>query len=221
MCKTEPVLLSIDWDYFSGCAEHVFDAPIWGVQDTHFDRLEAWQRRAKKRNGNLSQDFPLQEDWPCLKQFFGVPSFVAQSHASAYAWLQNFSDTQVLNLDSHHDLYSQSGDETKIRPGNWAGLALQHGFIKKYTCVYPPWHEHVRVAEGFDLARTWQEIGKKFAEPVVELCRAAPSELRLEKISALLLVQSPAWTNPEHDQKFFEICEHLNAQVLEAPLKRF
>ncbi len=212
------MLLSVDWDFFSGCLEHTFDAPIWGTRDTDFDRIEAWQLRAAKRNGNLSTDFPLLEDWHWLLQFQGIPTLATVSHADAYGLLEQLSSKSVTNLDSHHDLYSKSGDPTRVRAGNWAGLALEHGLIQSYTCVYPPWHEHIRVAEGYDLERTRSELGLRFLETRLE--RTALADLELGGISHILLVQSPAWTNPEHDPFFLELCAGLRADFLEVPLRR-
>jgi hypothetical protein len=213
------VLLSVDWDFFSGCIEHVFDAPIWGSKDTDHDRTTAWVERAKKRNGKLSTDFPLLENWRWLLQFTGIKTFATLSHADAYGLLEQTPHSSVTNLDSHHDLFSLSGNPKKVRAGNWAGLALEHDLIKHYTCVYPTWHEHVRVTEGFDLTRTKTELGKRLT-PNIKLERTALAQLELEDIETILLVQSPAWTNPEHDPDFFELCSALNANYITPPLKR-
>ena len=213
------MLLSVDWDYFSGCLEHVFDAPIWGSKDTDFDRLGAWKQRAKKRNGNLSTDFPLLENWRWLLQFSNIKTLATLSHADAYGLLEQTTFSSVLNLDSHHDLYIASGDPKRVRPGNWAGLALEHGLIQSYTCVYPIWHQQVRVCEGFDLDRTKAELGSRLTLNI-KLERTALAQLKIETIETILLVQSPAWTNPEHDPIFFELCQALNADFLTKPLKR-
>ncbi len=213
------VLLSVDWDFFSGCLEHVFDAPIWGSKDTEYDRTEAWFERAKKRNGNLSTDFPLLEDWRWLLQFTGIKTLATLSHADAYGVLENLDCSSVTNLDSHHDLFSSSGDPKRVRAGNWAGLALENGLIQNYTCVYPTWHEHVRVTEGYDLTRTQTELGSRFTANI-KLERTALAQLELKDIKMILLVQSPAWTNPEHDPMFFELCAALRADFLTKPLKR-
>ncbi len=214
------MLLSVDWDFFSGCLEHVFDAPIWGSKDTVYDRFEAWLDRAKKRNGKLSTDFPMLEDWCWLQQFAGIKTIATLSHADAYGLLERTNFSSVTNLDSHHDLFSSSGDPKRVRAGNWAGLALEDGLIQSYTCIYPSWHEHVRVAEGYDLERTKTELGSRFTTNI-KLERTALAQLELKDIDMILLVQSPAWTNPEHDPIFFEICAALKADFLEMPLKRF
>jgi arginase family enzyme len=156
------MLLSVDWDYFSGCVEHVFDAPIWGSRDTEFDRMEAWKHRAEKRAGDLSADFPLLENWQALKQLAGLPAYATLGHADAYGLLKALRLSSVVNLDSHHDLYSQSGDPNRVRAGNWAGLALAHGLVQHYTCIYPNWHAQVRVAEGFDLEHLGRNRGAVF-----------------------------------------------------------
>jgi hypothetical protein len=214
------MLLSIDWDYFSGCAEHVFDAPIWGTPDTPFDRVQAWANRAQKRAGDLSQDFPLLEDWRVLLQLAGLPAYATLGHADAYALLQDLGCSSVVNLDSHHDLYSQSGDPARVRAGNWAGLALAHGLVQHYTCIYPSWHAQLPVAEGFDLDRTKQEIGSRFLPDAVRLERQPIETVDFAGVQAVLLVQSPAWTNPDHDAAFFTLCQALQATILEPPLVR-
>ncbi len=208
----------MDWDFFSESIEHTFDAPIWGTRDTDFDRAEAWKVRAAKRNGDLSTDFPMQEDWRWLLQFKGIPTIATLSHADAYTVLEQLNCKSVINLDSHHDLFSSSGDPTRVRAGNWAGLALDHGLISAYTCIYPIWHENVRVAEGFDLERTRSELGSRFNGARLE--RKALSDLELKGITSILLVQSPAWTNPDHDPFFLELCHELKADFLELPLRR-
>src|SRR6476469_7461979 len=157
------MLLSIDWDAFSGTRELVFDAPIWGTRDRPHDRLDAWWTRTLKRGGStwaaLDADYPLYPGWEAIGTYVDVPAFVALSHADAWTWLQQFPGEDVLNIDSHHDLASFSGDPRRVRPGNWAGLGLEAGLIRTYTCLYPTWHEHLPVAEGFDLDRTRAELG--------------------------------------------------------------
>jgi hypothetical protein len=214
------VLLSVDWDYFSGCAEHIFDAPIWGTGDTAFDRLEAWRERAAKRGGDLETDFPMLEDWRVLLQLAGLPTYATLSHADGYTLLEELQVSRVVNLDSHHDLYSQSGNAARVRAGNWVGLALAHGLVQHYTCIYPSWHAQLPVAEGFDLERTWQEIGGRFGQDAVHLERRGVETVDLSGFTAVLLVQSPAWTSPNHDAAFLELCQKLGATFLEPPLMR-
>jgi hypothetical protein len=217
------MLLSVDWDYFVGSADLIFDAPLWGTRDSAFDRTEAWTARAIKRGGQsfeaLREDFPLLENPRILEGLRGVPSFACVTHSDAYALLQRLEIKRVLNLDSHHDLYASSGDASRVRPGNWAGLALERGLIDAYTCRYPPWHAAQRVAEGFDLERTRAELPPRLSELDITFERGAPILERTE-VTAVLLVQSPAWTNPLFDSVFLELCEALNAEFLEPPLER-
>ncbi|WP_135229096.1 arginase [Deinococcus fonticola] len=220
------MLLSVDWDAFSGTRELVFDAPIWGTRDRDHDRLEAWRGRVRQRQGDswdaLAHDFPLYSGWQALRQYAGVPAWVALSHADAWAWLDFFPPQPVLNVDSHHDLGSLSGDPARVRPGNWAGLALQAGKISNYACHYPDWHAHLPVAEGYDLARTRTELEGLLPADVlgrVTLARP-PSWPHPQEVAGLLLVQSPAWTNPAHDAAFYELVTALRAHVLTAPLNR-
>lgn len=202
--------------------EHVFDSPFWGTPDLGFHRLERWQQLSLKRNPRaqgfepLCADFPLLEKPEALLQFAGLPVFSALSHESAWAWLEKFpNETEVWNLDSHHDLYSQSGDGGRLRPGNWAGLALEAGRISRYTCLYPNWHVGVRLTEGFDLGRTRDEINQAWKPALMErvqLARGAlPNGL---KPSSVLVVQSPAWTNPFYDPVLEKILEKLKAQPI-------
>jgi hypothetical protein len=215
-------LLSVDWDYFSGSLEHVFDSPLWGSPDLEFDRLERWRERARSRGGSsfevLRHDFPLFGDPRALLRFAGVPSFAVSSHNAAYSLLRDLNCSSVINFDSHHDLFSSSGDPTRVRPGNWAGLALEHG-IESYSCIYPNWHSEVRVTEGFDLNRTWIELGARVWRDRVSLSREPPGLDGLEPKSvwALLLVLSPSWSNPLYDSLFLELAHGLNAN-LEASL---
>ncbi|MFC4638046.1 arginase [Deinococcus hohokamensis] len=222
------MLLSVDWDAFSGTRELVFDAPIWGTPDRDHDRLEAWRVRARKRGGDhatwadLEPDFPLYSGWEALTRYAGVPAYVTLSHADAWDWLGQFPGEDVLNLDSHHDLSSFSGDRTRLRPGNWAGLALEAGLIDQYTCQYPDWHAGLPVAEGHDLERTRAELGALLPEALlrrVTLTRAGrlpdPAEVR-----SILLVQSPAWTSPAHDGVLWTLAAALKAQSRVPPLDR-
>lgn len=215
--------MSVDWDYFSGSAELIFDSPFWGTRDTEFDRFEAWEARALKRGGSsfevLKADFPLFGNPFELLKFTGLPCYVTLSHSDAYALIKDLGVSSVVNLDSHHDLYSSSGNPTRVRPGNWAGLALEHGLILSYTCIYPDWHEKVRVTEGFDLSRTKLELPSRFAKAEIELRRGI-LQLEPEAVSAVLLVQSPAWTNPLYDAVFLELCQTLSAQIISPPLER-
>jgi hypothetical protein len=217
------VLLSVDWDYFVGSADLIFDAPLWGTPDRAFDRDGAWTARAVKRGGNsfemLRDDFPLLVSPKPLEGLAGMPCFACITHSDAYALLQKLEIKQVLNLDSHHDLFASSGDASRVRPGNWAGLALERGLLDAYTCCYPPWHAAQRVAEGFDLERTRAELPSRLDGLNITLERGE-LELELARITAVLLVQSPAWTNPLFDSVFLELCQSLEATFLEPPLER-
>jgi hypothetical protein len=217
------LLLSVDWDYFSGSAELVFDSPFWGTRDTDFDRFEAWKARTLKRGGSgfevLNDDFPLFGNPLELLKFASLPCYASVSHSDAYDLIQHLGISSVVNLDSHHDLYSLSGDPTRVRPGNWAGLALEHGLISSYACIYPDWHENVRVTEGFDLSRTRLELPSRFSNVEIDFQRG-DLELEPEAVSAVLLVQSPAWTNPLYDPVFLELCNTLNAQIISPLLER-
>ncbi len=220
------MLLSVDWDCYSACAELVFDAPIWGTADREADRLDAWRARATRRGGAgwaaLDEDFPLLGDWAALRRYAGRPAFVAWSHAHAWGWLERFPGREVLNLDSHHDLGSTSGDPTRLRPGNWAGLALAHGLAPRYTARYPAWHAHLPVAEGYDLDRTRAELAARLPPEVLRRVTLERSDDLPEpaRVEAVLLVQSPAWTSPAHDAAFMTVCGALAAQELSPPLAR-
>ncbi|ADY27135.1 hypothetical protein Deipr_2004 [Deinococcus proteolyticus MRP] len=219
------MLLSIDWDAYSGTRELVFDAPIWGTRDREHDRLGAWQERAHKRGGGweaLQDDFPLYGGWQGFTQYAGVPAFVTLSHADIWPVLERFAGLAVLNIDSHHDLSSFSGDAARLRPGNWAGLALAAGLVPRYECRYPTWHADLPVAEGYDLARTHAELTPLLPAPVLEratLTRSADLPAPAA-VTALVLVQSPAWTNPAHDREFWTLAEALGAEMLVEPLRR-
>ncbi|WP_261664793.1 arginase [Deinococcus sp. Marseille-Q6407] len=227
------MLLSIDWDAYSGTRELVFDAPIWGTADRDADRLERWRERARKRSQQrggsgagwdaLADDFPLYPGWEALARYAGLPAFVTLSHADIWPLLERFGPGQeVLNIDSHHDLTSFSGDGIRLRPGNWAGLALGAGLAAHYECRYPLWHAELPVAEGFDLARTRAELEPLLpAEALarVKLTRSAALPDPAE-VTALVLVQSPAWTNPAHDREFWELAGTLGAETLVSPLRR-
>lgn len=220
------MLLSIDWDAYSACAEFVFDAPIWGTPDREHDRLEAWRERVRRRGGTgwgaLEADFPLLGDPQALARYAGRPAFVAWSHAHAWAWLERFPGRAVLNLDSHHDLVSFSGDPTRLRPGNWAGLALAGGLVSRYTVRYPAWHAGLAVAEGFDLARTRAELDECLPAGILERVQLERADTLPppEEVEAVLLVQSPAWTSPAHDADFLALALTLRAEELSAPLLR-
>lgn len=215
------MLLSIDWDAYSGTREFVFDAPIWGTPDRQFDQYEAWQvRKARRDNERLFQeDFPLYDGWQALLEW-NVPTFAASSHASAYEWVKQWPNRHVLNIDSHHDLYSQSGDTQRVRAGNWAGLALLHGLIRSYTCQYPNWHGQLAVAEGYDLERTHAEIADVLSLELRKYIQLQRSDLLPDpkSVEALILIQSPAWCNPMHDRYFLELVSVLNAEIIE-PLR--
>lgn len=220
------MLLSVDWDAFSGTRELVFDAPVWGTRDRDQDRLGAWEARAVRRGGGgwaaLEEEFPLYPGWEALTAYAGVPAWITLSHADAWAWLERFPGEDVLNLDSHHDLASFSGDPARLRPGNWAGLGLRAGLIGHYTCAYPEWHARLPVAEGFDLERTGAELAPLLPPEVrarADLTRAAPLPDPAE-VRAVLLVQSPAWTSPAHDAALWALAGALNAAPLVPPLHR-
>jgi hypothetical protein len=217
------MLLSVDWDYFVGSAELVFDSPFWGSRDTDSDRVEAWVTRAQKRGGTcfevLNRDFPLIGNPFALEKFSALPCHATLSHSDAYNFIRQLGVSSVINLDSHHDLFSLSGDPNRVRPGNWAGLALEHGLISSYTCMYPNWHEHVLVTEGYDLKRTLSELPARFSNFDINLKRGNDN-LEIADVQALLLVQSPAWTNPFYDSVFLELCQKLNAEFITPPLER-
>ena len=221
------MLLSVDWDAYSGCADLVFDAPIWGTPDREHDRLTRWKERAAKRGGSdwhaLDADFPLYGGWQALAQYAGLPVFSALSHEQAREWLRAFPGRDVLNIDSHHDLSNRRGDPQRWRPGNWAGLGLAAGLIGRYTARYPEWHAGLLVAEGHDLPRTRHELEAALTPGVLERVTLERSSLlpAPTEVEALLLVQSPAWTNPAHDAALFGVLHALGALPLgEPPLER-
>ena len=209
-------LLSVDWDFYSGSLEHVFDSPLWGTQDLEFDRLERWRDRVRVRGGSsfeaLRHDFPLFGNPRELLRFVGVPTFAVSSHDAAYGLLNRLGCSSVINLDSHHDLFSSSGDPSRVRPGNWAGLALENGLIESYSCIYPAWHSGVCVTEGFDLERTWSEIGARTWFDRVSLLHDE-SDLGSLEPHFVLLVLSPSWSNPLYDPSFLEIARGLHAKI--------
>jgi hypothetical protein len=210
------VLLSVDWDYYSGSLEQVFDSPLWGTPDLEFDRLERWKERVRVRGGSsfevLRKDFPLFGNPRELLRIVDIPSFAVSSHDAAYGLLETLNCSSVINLDSHHDLFSSSGDPNRVRPGNWAGLALEHDLIESYSCIYPTWHADVRVTEGFDLHRTWSELGARAWRERVSLSHDESVLDSLEP-NFVLLVLSPSWSNPLYDPTFFEIARGLNADI--------
>ncbi|ACO46991.1 hypothetical protein DEDE109153_14620 [Deinococcus deserti] len=220
------MLLSVDWDAYSGTRELVFDAPVWGTRDRPHDRLKAWEERAHKRGAAdwsvLEPDFPLYSGWEALVRYIGVPAFVTLSHADAWNWLEQFPGQEVLNVDSHHDLSSFSGDGARLRPGNWAGLGLRAGLVSRYTCQYPQWHADLPVAEGYDLDRTRMELLSLLPEEVLgRVTLTRHGELPDPAlVSSVLLVQSPAWTSPAHDSAFFELASRLGCAPLVPPLDR-
>ncbi len=239
------MLLSIDWDAYSGCREWVFDAPIWGTPDREADRVERWRGRVAQRGGTgweaLAADFPLYGEPYALTQYAGLPTFSAWSHAHAWAWLAQYPGQDVLNVDSHHDLYSLSGDPQQVRPGNWSGLGLRRGLVRQYTALYPEWHADLPVAEGYDLARTYDEVRAAVPDllPRLTLERTGLEHTGLEytrqssmtfdrantlpprsEVTALLLVQSPSWTSPAHDPVWFDLLELLNAQAISPSYRR-
>lgn len=221
------MLLSIDWDAYSGCADLVFDAPIWGTPDREHDRLARWHERVAKRGGRdwqaLDAEFPLYSGWESLTRYAGLPVFAVRGHEQARDWLHLYPGRDVLNIDSHHDLSNLRGDPQRWRPGNWAGLGLAAGLIRRYTVRYPDWHADLLVAEGHDLSRTRHELETALVPDVlarVSLERSAALPIPAE-VEALLLVQSPAWTNPAHDAALFEVIAALGAVPLgEPPLSR-
>lgn len=228
------MLLSVDWDAYSGTRELVFDAPIWGIPDRDWDRVGTWEARAARRRKEapdwaaLAQDFPLYGGWQALEQYAGCPAFVTLSHADIWPLLERWPGQPVLNIDSHHDLGSLSGDRARLRPGNWAGLALQQRLAARYECRYPLWHADLPVAEGYDLDRTRSELAALVPAPVLErvilsrtgLGQAEPELPPPPEVTALVLVQSPAWTNPAHDREFWKLSQALGAEVLQRPLRR-
>jgi hypothetical protein len=222
------MLLSIDWDAFSGCSPLVFDAPIWGTPDRAADRLERWQQRALKRDPQaqnwsvLDKDFPLYPGWEALEQYAGRPASVAWSHAHAWAWLERYPGRPVLNIDSHHDLYSGSGDPGSVRPGNWAGLGLRAGLIETYTVQYPNWHTELAVAEGYDLARTGEEVQAQLETELLSRLELRRSDTLPPpaEVEAVLFVQSPSWCSPAHDAAFESLIGGLNGEILSAPYLR-
>lgn len=219
------MLLSVDWDAFSGSVDEVFDSPLWGVRDNEHSRCALWQERLKRRGGlhwqDLEGDFPLSADVSPLLNYAHLPVWVALSHEHIWPVLEEMRPSLVINIDSHHDLYSSSGDPERLRPGNWAGQALRRGLVEEVICRYPLWHAGVRVAEGFDLSRTRAEIA--LAAP--ELLSGARLERSEEwpaadTLAGVVLVQSPSWSNPAHDALFWALAREMGATELSKPLWR-
>lgn len=218
-------LLSVDWDAFSGSVNEVFDSPLWGVRDDEHARHELWKQRLERRGGvhwrDLEQDFPLRADPSPLLRYSHLPTWVGLSHDHLWPVVESLRPSVVVNIDSHHDLYSSSGDPTRLRPGNWAGLALRHRLVRRVICRYPPWHAAVRVAEGFDLERTRLEIEGAASELLssVQLERSDDWPASSE-VAGVVLVQSPSWSSPAHDALFWALAREMRATELSKPLWR-
>lgn len=227
-----PLLLSVDWDAYSAVRPLVFDAPIWGTADRAADRTERWEERARSRDPQardfsaLAGDYPLLGRPDDLRRYRGRPVYALWSHAHLLPLLERWAAERgplpVLSVDSHHDLFSGSGNPAAPRPGNWAGLALARGMVSRLTVRYPPWHAGLPVAEGFDLARTAEEL--RAALPPALLSRLTlerSAELPPpEAVGAVVLVQSPSWCSPAHDPALLELLNTLSATPITAPRSR-
>lgn len=232
MSEPTPLLLSVDWDAYSAVRPLVFDAPIWGSADREFDRAERWEERVRRRDPGARDFSPLSTDYPLLGRpddllrYRGRPVYALWSHAHLLPLLQLWAAERgplpVLSVDSHHDLFSGSGDPDLPRPGNWAGLALARGLVSRLTVRYPPWHAGLPVAEGFDLARTEAEL--RAALPPEALHRVTlerSAELPPPAaVGAVVLVQSPSWCSPAHDPALLALLRALSAVAVTSPRQR-
>lgn len=227
-----PLLLSVDWDAYSAVRPLVFDAPIWGSADREFDRAARWEERARARDPQARDFSPLHADYPllgrpdALRRYRGRPVYALWSHAHLlpllHAWAAERGPLPVLSIDSHHDLFSGSGDPEAPRPGNWAGLALARGLVSRLTVRYPPWHAGLPVAEGFDLARTEGELRPALPPPLLDRVTLERSAALPPPgaVGAVVVVQSPSWCSPAHDPALLALLHALSATPLTAPRAR-
>jgi len=188
-------VLSIDWDYFLPDVA-MYD---WGHRESKFFVESSWSLRCGSHNlltgeralESVNPDKKLLHNfWEKRVSGSGLAMLVAESHATMYYWLRDFTISEVVNFDQHHDLGYPSA-KGELDCGNWAGKMINEGRIKRYTLVYPPWRRNKKQRE---------DLPKK-KKGVVEIFHDAEAVPR-EEYDAIFICRSGAWTPSWCDKDF-------------------
>ncbi|MGM9967969.1 MAG: arginase [Rummeliibacillus sp.] len=199
-------LLSIDWDYFisldnqngSSCIEN--ERTINDLWYKRYFQLKAQGKDIQERY-ELSNE--VDNFWREMKEIFEFDShihvYVSDSHALSYKIAHEFNCDDVYLFDAHSDLgYGGLPSlDFELNCANWLGKLLKNNEVDEAHIVYGPY-----TAEKPEY---FKQMNKRFHIEYPKLNDLQPKE----KISAIHICRSGAWTPPWLDEKFAEFIQKM------------
>jgi hypothetical protein len=203
-------VLSVDWDYFVDASEEerVYLFPDGGnegisgsISDIVWSSRYADSKRCIDRGGTKFRylaDIPLKSDYLKMRAKLrklspSIPVLVADSHAHAYNFILDMeSPVDVVNIDFHHDLYSQGIERDELNCGNWLKLLFDMGHVNSITWVK---HEVSCQAELKDAINITTDL----------------SDVLGLDYDALFLCRSRVWSPPHLDKNFISVFKFIQS----------
>lgn len=213
-------LLSIDWDYFISLDNENCVSSI----ENKRTMIDLWYKRylkLKAQGKNIQNRFQLSSEvnkfWEKMKEIFEFDShmtvFVSDSHALSYKIAQDNNCDEVYLFDAHSDLgYGGiSSLEFEVNCANWLGKLLKNKKVDEAHIIYGPF-----TAEK---PENFQQMNDLYHIEYPKI-----NELHTKnKISAIHICRSGAWTPPWLDKKFAEFIYKMGIpyKVIECPIRNW
>ena len=223
----DPVLLSIDFDYFirednawdwTHGEAPFYQGPMWTIRESQAINAGIDLRKETDPNKYATPKPLLFFDTLAHMgfDFSKTPVFVADSHALAYPTFCDAprkKNTRILNFDAHHDLGYDLGQVKKhIAEGicdcaDWLMVTLASCKTLTAQVIYPTW-KGLCEWEFTHLARV--------AEPMVW---SKPKVSKLAgPISRIFICRSGSWVPPWYDKLFIDFVKSACALTKTIPL---
>ena len=155
--------------------------------------------------------------WDKMKKIFEFDShihvFVSDSHALSYKIAQQYNCDDVYLFDAHSDLGygGLSSLDFEVNCANWLGKLLKNNKVEEAHIIYGPY-----TAEA---PQNFKQINDLYP---IEYPKIKDLHKK-DKISAIHICRSGAWTPPWLDDKFADFIHKMNIpyKVIECPTRNW
>lgn len=201
--------LSIDWDYFVPTSPK-YDFQMAENRTTEMLDALLWQQRyigAMAQNVDLTKQIYMKYDAHKFIDEFMIAGFgfvknasicFNDSHVMAYSFFKRLGVTDIINIDSHHDVFYPYADKG-LNCGNWIGHLIDEKIVKNVIQFYPDdemaaWDN----MESVKNRKNWRYfIGHE--NLIDNLQNQLPKDCRFE---GCFISKSNGWTPSWEDEKF-------------------
>jgi len=122
---------------------------------------------------------------------------IAESHSSAFYFLERQKDLHIINIDAHHDLGYNGSEEGDVDCGNWIAKLAQKGKVARVTQVYPKWKK----GKNMEADPSYVDI-----DLIIEY---GLDKVPAVALSRIFLCRSGAWVPPWLDNDFYGLAISL------------